>query len=241
MVRLYREAGIDRGDLLSLLVVATEARPGRDDPLLSDVEVTDHLLTFFVGGMETCGSVLTWAFHFLSQHPTIEARFHAELDAVLGDRLPKYEDIPALVETSCIVKEVLRIYPPAWIATRIATEDTLLGGHSIPAGSTIVISPYLIQHNPQLFPEPERFDPDRWQRSESGRRKDDPLFAWAGGARRCIGENFALTETMLTLASIGSYWRLVADPTGRARPAVGAVLGPRGVDMKAKRRNRVPH
>lgn len=236
VIQAYRAQGVDRGDLLSLLVVAGDGEPASGEAVLTDAEVTDHLLTFFVGGMETCGSVLAWAFHLMARRPEVQAAFHAELDAVLGGREPRFEYLPRLTHTHRIVQEVLRLYPPAWIATRIVTADTVLGGQAIACGTTMVISPYLLQRKPELFPDPASFRPERWEGQEGGRRKDDPLFAWAGGARRCIGEGFALTETVLILALIGSRWRM-DDVAGKAKPSVGAVIVPRGTRVKLAARS----
>jgi pentalenene oxygenase len=146
-----RASGADRGDLLSMLLAARDPTDGQG---LSDAEITDQVLTFFLAGSETTAVTVAWAVHLLAQHPDIEHRLHAEVDAILAGAAASVEDLPKLELTGRVLTETLRLYPPVWVLPRITTTDTHLGGHPIPAGSTIVYSPYLLHHRPDLYPDP---------------------------------------------------------------------------------------
>jgi pentalenene oxygenase len=133
---------------------------------LTDAEVVDQVLTFFMAGTETTASVLGWAFHLVAGHPEVQERLHAELDGVLGGRAPTVEDVPNLPYTGRVVTETLRLYPPGWFFTRSTAVDCELAGVRLAAGTTVAYSPYLIHRLPGLYPDPHRFDPDRWDRTD---------------------------------------------------------------------------
>ncbi|MBH1934240.1 cytochrome P450 [Streptomyces sp. AV19] len=214
-------------NLLSMLLAARDT--GTDGRGLTAVELADETVTFFLGGIETTAAHLAWTLHLLAQHPDIEHRLHTEVDTVLAGRPPAPQDLPRLELTGWILTETLRLYPPAWLLNRTATADTHLAEHLIPAGTTIAFSPYLIQRHPGLYPDPERFDPDRW-RTPSSRR--DAYLPFGGGARKCIGDAFALTEATLALAHIAAHWQLRPTPGARARTQVRATLRPQGLRMQ---------
>lgn len=229
----YRNSGIDHGDLLSILLATRDDRDGQG---LSDTEINDQIVTFFVAGMETTADTLAWALHLLAEHPDVQQRLHAEIDTVLAGRTPALEDLPKLELAGHIITETLRLYPPIWIVTRATTTDTQLGQHPLPTGTTIVVSPYLIQHRPDLHPDPEHFDPDRWNNHRATAPPRSGFIAFGGGARKCMGDTFALTEATLALATITAHWHL--DPVWghRVHPAVGPTLSPRGPRMRATAR-----
>ncbi len=130
---------------------------------MSNEQVRDEVMTLFLAGHETTANLLAWTWYLLSQHPEVEARLHAELDAVLaGGRLPTVEDIPALRYTEMVVAETMRLYPPAWTVGRLAIEDHEVGGYLIPKGSLVLLSQYVVHRDPRFFPDPERFDPERF-------------------------------------------------------------------------------
>ncbi|MFI9201057.1 cytochrome P450 [Streptomyces sp. NPDC053048] len=230
----------DHGDLLSALLAARDAAGGGAARGFSDAEIDDQILTFFIAGTETTASTLAWALHALGHHPRLARRLRAEADAVLGGAPATLEHLPRLDLTGRIVTESLRLYPPVWLLTRVATADTRLGGHTVPAGTTVAFSPYLLHRRPDLYADPGRFDPDRWSAAgEAGPGAQRPRGAFVpfgGGARKCIGDAFGRTEATLALASIAAAWRLEPVPGERVRPALGVVMSPRGLRMRTVRR-----
>lgn len=230
----YRAAGVDHGDLLSILLAA------RDDTVpggqgLSDTEISDQVLSFFIGGMETTANLLAWAVHLLANDPDVQRRLHAEVDAVVSGTTAGHADLPGLELTSRILDETLRLYPAGWLITRTTTQDTRLGGHDIPAGTTVVYSPYLLHHRPDLHPDPERFDPDRWV---DGQPRGGSFIPFSVGARKCIGDVFGLTEAALTLATIATRWHLEPATSAEVQPEANFVLRPQGLQIRITRRTR---
>ncbi|MCX4910122.1 cytochrome P450 [Streptomyces sp. NBC_00878] len=225
-----RADGADHGDLLSALIAACDPEDGGRG--MTDAEISDAILAFFLAGTETTASVLAWALDLLARHPEIEQRLHAEVDTVLGGAPATHVDLPRLTLTARIITETLRFSSPAWLLTRTVTVDTRLGGHLLPAGTSIAYSPYLIHHRPDLYDQPETFDPDRWD----GKRSQPPrpaFIPFGTGARKCIGDTFAMTQAILALATITARWRLQHLPRQQVRPALGAVLRPRELRMRA--------
>jgi cytochrome P450 len=216
-----RADDIDRGDMLPVLLGAA----------LSSAQLSDDITNFFGAAYESTASTLAWALHLLSGHPEIEHRLHAEVDTVLAGAPARYEHLPRLELTRRVITETLRIRPIAWIMTRIVSTDTELGGYSLPAGTTVVFSPYLIHHRRDLYEDPDRFDPDR-QLSE----RDGALIPFGGGARKCMGDQFAMVEMTLALAAITSRWRLRTLPGTSVRPSVSLVSYPEGLRMRASLR-----
>ncbi|MFD9698356.1 cytochrome P450 [Lentzea sp. NPDC059081] len=223
-----RRAGTtDHGDLLSALLSAG----GPDDGGLTDTELVDQLLAFFGAGTETAATTLSWALHLLDRHPEIGDRVHAEARTVLAGSPAALGHLPHLELTSRVVTETLRLRPPGWVFTRTAAVDTDLAGHPIPAGTTVVYSPYLLHHRPDQYADPELFDPDRWDLRRPAPARE-AFVPFGGGARKCIGDRFALTEITLALATIVARWSLRTPPGQRVRPALGAALTPKGLLMR---------
>jgi cytochrome P450 len=166
----------------------------------------------FLAGHETTATALTWTWYLLSQHPDIEAKFHAEIDQVLKGSLPTVEDYPRLRYTEMIFAESMRLYPPAWIIGRRALNNYRLGDYQIPARTIILMSQYLMHHNPKYFPAPECFDPERWTPEAREGRPKFSYFPFGGGPRLCIGESFAWMEGVLVLATLAQQWRLRLVP-----------------------------
>jgi cytochrome P450 len=215
LIRERRESGEDRGDLLSMLLLAQDEEEGGG---LSDREVREEALTLFLAGHETTANALSWGWYLLSQNPDCEARLHEEVDRVLGGRRATFDDLPRLPYAEMVFSEVIRLYPPAWAIGRTAMERFELGGYEVPAGSTCIASSYVTQRDPRFFPDPERFVPERWQPE---RRAELPKFAYfpfGGGARTCIGERFAKMEGMLVLATLAQRWRLRLAPGQEVEP-----------------------
>ncbi|MEV6233536.1 cytochrome P450 [Saccharopolyspora shandongensis] len=227
----YRRSGVDHADVLSALLAA------RDDNgrALAESEIRDQVVTLLLGATETSATTLSWALHLLAAHPDVLEQVHAETDAVLGGRVAEAEDLPALELTNRVITETLRLYPPGWIFTRIVTADAELAGQPLPAGTIVIYSPYLIHRSPRLYPDPDRFDPDRWLPGHVARPPRTAYLPFAAGARRCIGDTFGLNQAVLTLASVAARWEL-RHTTRAVRAAPSAVLAPRSLRMRLSAR-----
>lgn len=195
-------------DVLSLLLAATDG----DGQPLGDDYIRDELTTFLLAGHETTASALTWTWLLLSRSPTVRARLADELAAVVGDRLPTAADIPRLRYTKMIWDETLRLYPPAWLLhTRVSrSEDRLPSGPRLPSGAMVFLSPWSLQRDPRWFPDPDRFDPDRFSEDATMQRPAFCYIPFGGGARRCLGASFAEMEGLLIMATVASRVRLSA-------------------------------
>ncbi|HZS21722.1 MAG TPA: cytochrome P450 [Pseudonocardiaceae bacterium] len=228
-----RAGGADCGDLLSALLAARDPTESQG---LSDSEIVDQVSTFFLAGSETTANALAWAVYLLACHPDVEQQLHAEVDEVLGRAAARFEDLTKLGLASRVVTETLRMYPPAWSLARTATTDTYLGEHPIPAGTILIYSPYLLHHLPDCYPDHDRFDPDRWVEGHHAPPPREAFIPFAAGARKCIGDTFAVTEATLALSTLAARWRLQLLPGQHVRPSRSAVLYPRGLRMRATRR-----
>ncbi|MET0404377.1 MAG: cytochrome P450 [Cystobacter sp.] len=194
----------DRGDLLSMFMLARDEETGEQ---MDDAHLRDEVLTMLLAGHETTANLLSWTWALLAQHPEQERALHAELDTVLGGRLPTAEDVPKLVYTRQVLDETLRLYPPAYILSRKVVEDDVLCGHQILGGSTVDISPYVTHRLPEFWPDPDRFDPDRFTPDKVAARPRYAYFPFLGGPRQCIGNTFALMEGTLILATLAQRHR----------------------------------
>ncbi len=222
----YRGSGVHHSDVLSMVLAAHEG-----DDQFTDAEVHDQIFSILAAGTETTATVLSWTLHLLGQNPQAQQRMHAEIDDVLQGAPPTFHDIPRLEYTRRVITEAMRLYPPTWLLTRTATVDTHLGNHAIPAGSTLVFSPYMLHRDPALFPHPDRFDPDRWAPERLQREQQHALVPFGGGARKCIGDVFSMTESVIILAGISAQWSLVSAPGTPTRPVPKAFLTPDPLSM----------
>lgn len=223
IIRERRASGEDKGDLLSMFLLAQDEDGGG----MSDVQVRDEALTIFLAGHETTANALTWTLYLLSQHPEVEARLHEEVDRVLAGRQPGLADVPQLAYTEQVLKESMRLYPPAWSFARQPLENVELGGYTIPARSTVVISSYVIHRDPRFFPDPERFDPERFAPHNEEQIHKYAYLPFGGGPRICIGNNFAMMEAKLILASIAQRYRLRLAPGHRVEPEPLVTMRPK--------------
>jgi cytochrome P450 len=173
--------------------------------------VRDEALTLFLAGHETTANALTWTWYLLSQNPECETRLHSEIDSVLAGRVPEMADLPQLRYTEMVFAESMRLYPPAWAIGRMSKEPFQMDGVEIGAKSICVLSPYIIQRDARWFPDPERFDPERWTPEARESRPKFSYFPFGGGARVCIGERFAWMEGVLVLAAVAQKWKLRLD------------------------------
>ncbi|MDT7688202.1 MAG: hypothetical protein QOE46_961 [Acidobacteriota bacterium] len=232
-----RRAVADRGDLLSTLLLAVDEEGDRTG--MTNEQLRDEVMTLFLAGHETTANALTWGWYLLAQNPEVEARLHAELDTVLeAGRLPTFEDMAALRYTEMVVAETMRLYPPAWAVGRLAIEEHEVAGFRIPRGALVLVSQYVMHRDPRFFPDPERFDPERWTPEAKAARPQFSYFPFGGGPRRCIGEGFAWTEAVLILATLARRWRLRLLPghTVETQPRITLRPGKGGVPVRLERR-----
>jgi cytochrome P450 len=213
------------GDILSMLLEQLEDR-----------DAANEIVTLVLAGHETTATALTWAWHLIAGHPQVEERMHAEIDRVLGGRRATFEDLPCLSYTGTVFNEAMRLFPPAPAFGRRPKEKIQLGGYEIPAGSSVMLSPYITHRNERFFARPDRFEPERWQKISI------PKFAYfpfGGGAKMCIGDSFARMEGVLVLATIGQRWRLRSVAAEAMGFNLGITLRPdRPVLMRPEARTR---
>lgn len=219
-----RRTGEDKGDLLSMLMAAEDAETGEH---MTDAQLRDEVMTIFLAGHETTANALAWTLLLLSEHPDVARRLQAELDEVLGGRAPNLEDLPRLETTRRVVRESMRLYPPAWSIGRRAEVDDVVGGFRIKADSLVILSPWVTHRSPALWPNPEGFDPDRFA-PDAPKRPRYAYFPFGGGPRQCIGNNFALMEAELVLATIMSHFSVALEPGHRPEPQAFITLQPKG-------------
>jgi cytochrome P450 len=225
----------DRTDLLTLLLLAqdTEGDGGR----MTDTQLRDEAMTIFLAGHETTANAMAWTWHLLSQNPEAEARLHEELDRVLEGRAPGVADLPRLRYTEMVLSESMRLFPPAWILGRRAIVDHDLGGYRIPAGSILLLSQWITHRDARYFPDPLRFDPQRFTPEAQASRPKFSYFPFGGGPRVCIGEGFAWMEGVLVLATIARRWRFVPVDGIPVTPAAMITLRPKaGLPMRIEER-----
>ncbi len=234
-----RAAGAAKAsDLLGMLMEACDADTG---DAFDDAQLRDEVMTLLLAGHETTATSLAWTFHLLEKHPEVEATLHAEVDAVLGGRVPTVEDLPKLRYVTCVFEEAMRLYPPIWAIPRVPTEDDEVGGFRIPKGDIVILVPYVTHRHPDFWPEPERFEPTRFLPENS---KDRPRWAYlpfGGGQRQCIGNNFAMMEAQLILAMVAQRFTLRGVPGVPVEPEPLVTLRPRGsMPMGVVRREDAP-
>lgn len=217
--------GDARVDLLQGLIKARDAEAG---VAMTAREVRDQVLTIFVAGSETTALALTWTWYLLSQHPQIEARLHAELEATLGGRSPRYEDLPRLSYARMVIEEAMRLYPPVYSLTwREALEDDEICETGIPRGSIVAIIPWVLHRHHRLWNSPERFDPERFAPDASSRRERLSYLPFGFGPRVCLGASFAMAEAVLILATLARRFRLLLGSMARIEPQALFTLRPR--------------
>lgn len=183
----------------------------------------------FVAGNDTTSNAMSWLWYVLTQNPEVDRRLRAEVAAVVGDRLPTYEDLARLAYTRQVIQEVMRLYPPAWMFPRFVAKETRLGGHRIPAGAALLMSPFVSHRDPAFWPDPEVFDPERFSAAGSAGRPRYAYYPFGGGPRQCIGNHFAMMEAQLITAMMVRKLRPRLVPGHhRVVPASASTLKPRG-------------
>jgi cytochrome P450 len=228
-----RKAADDDGGILALLMAGSE-REGRP---FTDKELRDQVATLFFAGYETSAASMCWTHHLMCAHPQVRARMLAEIDAVLGSRMPAGEEIDRLQYVEQVLQESLRIYSPIHSLSRVAMEDSSIGGHPIAKGCTAVVSLYATHRLPAYWPEPERFDPDRFTPEACASRYNFAYIPFAVGHRNCIGGTLAMVEGKLILAQVAQRFVLELAPGERIEPMAATTMRPRfGIRMHVRRR-----
>ncbi len=234
IIRQRRENNVDRGDLLSMLLMAQDVETGEQ---MNDLQLRDEAMTIFLAGHETSANAMAWSWYLLSKHREIEARFHEEIDGALGKRTATLRDTAELQLTSRIFAESLRLYPPVWAMGRQAIRECRIGDRTVTAGSVVVLSPYVTQRDPRWFSAPDTFDPDRWTNESRAERPRFSYFPFSAGSRACLGEAFAGMEGTLCLATLGQKWKLRVVPEHRIELQPQLTLRARhGIRMKVEER-----
>ena len=232
MIEERRRSGVDHGDLLSMLLQARDEETGES---MSDKQLRDEAMTIFLAGHETTANALAWSWYLLSKHPDVARRLRAELDETLGGRVPTVQDLPNLRYTTMVIEEAMRLYPPAWAIGRNTIGEDEIGGYHIPADSIVAISSYVTHRLPTYWDNPEGFDPERFTPERSEGRPRFAYFPFGGGPRICIGNNFAMMEMQLVLATIAQRYRLDLTPGQVIEPEPMVTLRPRnGIQMTVR-------
>ncbi|HEY1241619.1 MAG TPA: cytochrome P450 [Bryobacteraceae bacterium] len=213
----------DSGDLLSMLVQARD----EDGSQMTNRQLRDEVMTFLLAGHETTALALSWAWHLLAENQGAAQMLHDELNRVLGGRLPTVADLPSLKYTEGIVKESMRLYPPAWAVGRTAIRDFEIAGYRIPKGASVVASQWVLHRDARFFPEPMKFDPRRWLREESRSLPRFAYFPFGAGPRQCIGASFALMEAVLVLATVAQKFHVCPVPGHPIEPLPSITLRPK--------------
>ncbi len=221
----------DKEDLLSLLLAARDEDDGQ---AMSDRQLRDEAMTLFLAGFETTAINLSWVLHLLSRHPEAQARLRAEVSEVVGARKPAAGDLPRLKYVEAVINEALRLYPPAWAMDRFPVEELELGGFRIRKGVDLWMLPWVMHRDPRFWPEPEKFDPDRWLGVEAKQRPKFAYFPFGGGPRVCIGNAFAMMESVLVVSTLAQRFSFstpekdasepLPDPGFTLRPQPGVTV-----------------
>lgn len=223
IINEHRRQGTDTGDLLSMLLAA---RDDEGNPM-SEQQLRDEVITLFIAGHETTANALAWSFYLVARHPAVEAQLVQELAALQG-KTPTMRDLPQMPYSEQVVKEAMRLYPPAGGVTRQPIHDIELGGYPIAKGSTIAISTYVMHHDPALFPDPERFDPDRFTAENEAKLPKYAYLPFGGGPRICIGNSFAMLEARLILLTVLQRFSLQMASDKPVRAQQVFTLRPKG-------------
>ena len=232
IIRERREGGTG-DDLLSDLLRAQDI----DGSFMSDQQLRDEVMTMLLAGHETTALALSWAWFLLASHPETQAKLQEEVDRVLSGRSPTAGDVGDLVYTNMVVRETLRLYPPAWVVTRIAAEPVEIGGYLVPAGSNVIASPWVAHRDSRFFSQPDAFKPERWSPEQESSAPKFAYFPFGGGPRMCIGNSFALMEAAILLAAVAQRFEVALVPGQTIAPLASITLRPKyGVRVRLRQR-----
>jgi cytochrome P450 len=234
IIETRRQRGADHDDLLGMLMSAQDEESGES---MTDTQLRDEVMTLFLAGHETTALLLSWTWALLSWHPDVRRRAQAEVDQVLGGRTPTAEDVSRLPYLGMILAETMRLYPPAWAIPRRPLADDEIRGYRIPAGCTVLVSPYVSHRHPDFWQNPEGFDPERFTPDAAKDRHRFAYFPFGGGPRICIGNNFALMEATLAAAMILQRYEINLLPGHMVEAETSFTLRPKhGVPVTIKAR-----
>jgi cytochrome P450 len=234
MIASHRQKSSNSGSLLDLMLAAS-----RDNSPASEQSLRDQVITIFLAGYETVANALVWTWFLLSQNPECERRLHAEIDGELQRRIPTFDDVPRLRYTEMVFAESMRLYPPAWAMGRYALRDFRLGEFFLPAKTTVLISQFVTHRDARFFPDPLRFDPERFAPEARSQRTKFAYFPFGAGVRQCIGESFAWTEGVLLLATLAQECKLSLVPGHCVEPQPLITLRPKyGMQMLVETRDK---
>ncbi len=208
LIRRRRAHAEEHFDYVAMLMSARDKETG--DPM-NERELIDEVMTLVVAGHETTASALNWTWYLLSRHPQAEARLHAEIDSTPEQPAPSLAQMEALAYTHQVVEEALRLYPPGWLLSRRSIGSDVLGGYPIPAGTDVLLSPYVLHRHPGFWTEPDAFKPDRFAPENEAQRSRFAYMPFAAGPRHCIGETFALYEMLMHLYKVARRYRLIYE------------------------------
>ncbi len=209
VVNERRRTKTDNGDLVSLLLWARDEETGQS---MSDRQIRDELMTMLQAGHDTVSDAVAWTWFLMAKHPDVRELVEQEVDSVLGAQPPRFEDLARLTYTERVIQESMRVYPPAWVFARTPVEDDVICGYHIPAKSLVVISPYVTHRLPELWENPETFDPDRFLPERSEGRPRFAYYPFSAGPRQCVGASLAMLETQMIIAMTAQRYQLAADP-----------------------------
>ncbi len=230
-----RASGKDEGDLLSMLLATRDD----DGSQMTDQQLRDEVMTLFLAGHETTALTLSWTWYLLGKDTEVERKFHAELDEVLAGREPTMADLPKLKYTEKILKEAMRLYPPAYGLGREAIKDCEIGGYHVPAGTQVFVFQWATQRDARFFEDPAAFKPGRWTTEFEAQLPKYAYFPFGAGPRVCVGASFAMMEMILVLATIGQKYRLALVPDHPVEIYPAMSLRPKeGVKVTVEQRNR---
>jgi cytochrome P450 len=232
MIAAHRQRRSHGSSLLDLMLAGSpDGSPG------SEQSLRDQVITIFLAGYETVANALSWTWYLLSQNPDCERRFHDEIDHELPGRLPAFDDLPRLRYVEMVLAESMRLYPPAWAMGRYARNDFQLGDFLLPAKTTVLMSQFITHRDARYFPDPLRFDPERFTPEARARRTKLTYFPFGAGVRQCIGESFAWMEGVLLLATLAQNWKLRLVAGQRVEPEPLITLRPKyGMRMQLEAR-----
>lgn len=235
IVQNHRELGKDEGDFLSMLLLATDEE---GSAALTNREIVEELITITIAGHETTANALSWAWYLLASHRHVAARLEEEVEQVLNGRAPGVQDLEQLPYATAVFKETMRLYPPAWSVGRRAISPIVLADVEVPVGSMIYMSQYVVHRDPRWWPDPDRFEPDRWLAEDQSARPKYSYFPFGAGKHMCIGERFAMLEGILLMALIAQKWRFELVPQQVVTAEAFITLRPKsGIKVKLMARD----
>jgi cytochrome P450 len=233
-IAAHRASSEKPADLLSVLLAATDEDSGIR---MSDRQLHEEMMTLFLAGHETTAMALTWTWYLLSQHPEVEERLVGEVSRVLRGRAPTVADLAQLPYTEMVVRESMRLYPPAAGFAREPIEDVRIGGYDVPRGSIVTVNTYALHRDPRFFDDPERFDPERFSPGWEERIPRYAFLPFGGGPRVCIGNGFAMMEARLIVATVVQRCHLSLEPGQEIVPMQLVTVRPKnGIRMRVSKR-----